>query len=177
VKLSDKDRGRLLKIYEKYSKIKELQEEYNEMINEFLEELNCEEVYASEVVATKNETDPSRKLYLVDSEGNQIFRIDYTSRSTSISKEPSSIEQLKDLGIKGSDIVIEPVIRPAAGVNMQQLLRELYRLATLGYIEVDEKLYLSPDAILHKYLIDDKLRESLNKVGLRQIRRLNWCVE
>ncbi len=177
IKLSGKDKDRLLKIYEKYKKIKELEEQYNAMINELLAELNCEEVYINEVTATKNETDPSRKLYLVDSEGDQLFRVDYTARSTSISKEPSSVEQLKSLGVKGSDIVIEPVIKPATGVNMQQLLRELYRLVTLGYIEVDEKLHLSPDAILHKYLANDKLREALNRVGLRQIKRLNWCME
>jgi hypothetical protein len=177
VKLSGKDKDRLLKIYEKYKKIKELEEQYNAMLNELLVELNCEEVYINEVTATKSEVDPSRKLYLVDSEGDQLFRVDYTARSTSISKEPSSVEQLKSLGVKGSDIVIEPVIRPATGVNMQQLLRELYRLVTLGYIEVDERLHLSPDAILHKYLANDKLREALNKVGLRQIKRLNWCME
>jgi hypothetical protein len=177
IKLSGKDKDRLLKIYEKYKKIKELEEQYNAMINELLAELNCEEVYINEVTATKSETDPSRKLYLVDSEGDQLFRVDYTARSTSISKEPSSVEQLKSLGVKGSDIVIEPVIRPATGVNMQQLLRELYRLVTLGYIEVDERLHLSPDAILHKYLANEKLREALNRVGLRQIKRLNWCME
>jgi hypothetical protein len=177
VKLSGKDKDRLLKIYEKYKKIKELEEQYNAMINELLAELNCEEVYINEVTATKSETDPSRKLYLVDSEGDQLFRVDYTARSTSISKEPSSVEQLKSLGVKGSDIVIEPVIRPATSVNMQQLLRELYRLVTLGYIEVDERLHLSPDAILHKYLANEKLREALNRVGLRQIKRLNWCIE
>jgi hypothetical protein len=177
IKLSGKDKDRLLKIYEKYKKIKELEEQYNAMINELLAELNCEEVYINEVTATKSETDPSRKLYLVDSEGDQLFRVDYTARSTSISKEPSSVEQLKSLGVKGSDIVIEPVIRPATSVNMQQLLRELYRLVTLGYIEVDERLHLSPDAILHKYLANEKLREALNRVGLRQIKRLNWCIE
>jgi hypothetical protein len=177
IKLSGKDKDRLLKIYEKYKKIKELEEQYNAMINELLAELNCEEVYINEVTATKSETDPSRKLYLVDSEGDQLFRVDYTARSTSISKEPSSVEQLKSLGVKGSDIVIEPVIRPATSVNMQQLLRELYRLVTLGYIEVDERLHLSPDAILHKYLANEKLREALNRVGLRQIKRLNWCME
>jgi hypothetical protein len=102
IKLSGKDKDRLLKIYEKYKKIKELEEQYNAMINELLAELNCEEVYINEVTATKSETDPSRKLYLVDSEGDQLFRVDYTARSTSISKEPSSVEQLKSLASKAA---------------------------------------------------------------------------